>query len=65
MSRELRPHQVVMLDRLRSSLIAGRRRPMVQAPTGSGKTVLAGAIVKGARAKGKRVLFVVPAISLI
>ena len=65
MSRELRPHQVVMLDRLRSSLIAGFRRPMVQAPTGSGKTVLAGAIVKGARAKGKRVLFVVPAISLI
>lgn len=65
MSRELRPHQTIMLDRLRGSLMTGHRRPMVQAPTGAGKTVLAGAIVKGARAKGKRVLFVVPAISLI
>ena len=65
MSRELRPHQVRIIDRLRESLIAGRRRPMLQAPTGFGKTVVAGAIVRGARAKGKRVLFVVPAISLI
>ncbi|GAA0235904.1 Putative DNA repair helicase RadD [Methylorubrum aminovorans] len=65
MSRTLHPHQVKALDGLRSSLMAGFRRPMLQAPTGFGKTVLAGAIVKGARAKGKRVLFVVPAISLI
>ncbi|GJD88206.1 Putative DNA repair helicase RadD [Methylobacterium hispanicum] len=65
MSRDLRPHQVRIIDRLRESLIAGRRRPMLQAPTGFGKTVVAGAIVRGARAKGKRVLFVVPAISLI
>lgn len=65
MSRELRPHQVRIIERLRHSLASGRRRPMVQAPTGAGKTVVAGAIVKGARSKAKRVLFVVPAISLI
>lgn len=65
MSRSLHPHQVKALDSLRSSLMAGFRRPMLQASTGFGKTVLAGAIVKNARAKGKRVLFVVPAIALI
>jgi DNA repair protein RadD len=50
---------------LKRSLGTGHRRPVVQAPTGFGKTVLAGAIVRGALAKGKRIMFVVPAISLI
>lgn len=65
MSRVLRPHQTKAVDGVRSSLMAGFRRPLLQLPTGAGKTVIAGAIVKGARAKGKRVLFVAPAISLI
>lgn len=65
MSRELRPHQARIIERLRQSLSTGHRRPMLQASTGFGKTVVAGAIVKGALAKGKRVLFVVPALSLI
>ena len=38
---------------------------MVQAPTGAGKTVLAASMVTGALAKGNRVLFVVPFLSLI
>ena len=38
---------------------------MVQAPTGAGKTILAAAIADGALAKGKRVLFVVPFLSLV
>lgn len=50
---------------LRQSLARGSRRPMVQAPTGMGKTVLAEHIVAGARAKGNRVCFVVPSLSLI
>lgn len=62
---ELRPHQVKALDLLRSSLGKGNKRPMIQAPTGFGKTILAGAIVRGALAKRKRVIFCVPAISLI
>lgn len=65
MNRELRPHQIKAIDGLRSSLKAGFRRPLLFLPTGAGKTRCAGEIVKGARAKGKRVLFVVPAISLI
>jgi DNA repair protein RadD len=65
MRRELYPHQVMALGLLRESIIRGKRRPMLQAPTGFGKTVLAAAIVDGARAKGKRVLFTVPALSLV
>lgn len=38
---------------------------MLKLATGAGKTVIAAAIVRGAREKGKRVLFVVDAISLI
>ncbi len=63
--KALRPHQTLALSMLRSSLAGGRRRPMLQAPTGFGKTLLSAAITDGARRKGKRVLFVVPALSLI
>jgi superfamily II DNA or RNA helicase len=38
---------------------------MLQMPTGAGKTRLAAEIIRGALAKGKRVVFVVPALSLI
>lgn len=50
---------------LRASLGSGHTRPLLQAPTGAGKTMLAAAIVDGARRKGNRVIFVVPALSLI
>jgi superfamily II DNA or RNA helicase len=63
--RDLWPHQRDALDKLREAVAAGERRIVCQAPTGSGKTVLAAAIVDGALRKGKRVLFTVPAISLV
>lgn len=63
--RELRKHQTDALHLLRQSLGKGNRKVMVQAPTGFGKTVLASHIVAGAIAKGNRVCFVVPALSLI
>lgn len=63
--KELRPHQIKAMGLLRQSLAKGNKRPMVQAPTGMGKTVLAAHIVAGARAKGNRICFVVPAVSLI
>ena len=65
MKKSLRPHQEQAITLLKHSLGTGHRRPVVQAPTGFGKTVLASAIVEGALSKGKRVMFVVPAISLI
>lgn len=65
MLSELRPRQKNALAMLRSSLGGGKRRPMVQAPTGFGKTKVGAAIVEGAQAKKNRVVFTVPAISLI
>lgn len=65
MNRDLYPHQQRAMALLRSSLAGGKRRPMLQAPTGFGKTMLAAAIVDGALSKGKRVIFTVPALSLV
>jgi len=64
-NRVLFPHQQDALQKLREALLCGSRRIMMQAPTGFGKTILGCAIVSGALAKGKRVLFCVPAIELI
>lgn len=63
--RPLRPHQLQAIAGLRLSLGSGHRRVIVQAPTGFGKTLLASHIVSGALAKGNRVMFVVPSLSLI
>ena len=62
---KLRDYQEEAIVKLRVCLGTGKRRPVLQSPTGSGKTVLAAAVVKMAREKGKRVLFCVPALSLI
>lgn len=63
--KELRPHQQRAIDMLRHSLVAGHRRPMLQLATGAGKTVIAATITRQARAKDKRVCFIVDALSLI
>jgi DNA repair protein RadD len=65
MRSELHEHQKLAEAQLRESLRSGHRRPIIQSPTGSGKTVLAAAIVEKALAKGKRVIFTVPKLSLI
>jgi DNA repair protein RadD len=62
---ELRPHQTLALDLLRDAIRSGKKRPVIAMPTGSGKTVLAAAIVNGSRSKGNRVCFVVPFLSLV
>jgi len=62
---DLRDYQRETIAKLRQSLASGKRKPVVQAPTGAGKTIMAAAIVRMAREKGKRVIFCVPAISLI
>jgi len=62
---ELRTDQADALENLRCAVGAGQRRIVMQAPTGFGKTVLAAALVNNARTKKKKVLFTVPALSLI
>jgi superfamily II DNA or RNA helicase len=63
--RELRSDQQNTIDQVWDKFAGGHKRACVQAPTGFGKTVFAGEIARRARAKGKKVLFTVPAISLI
>jgi superfamily II DNA or RNA helicase len=62
---QLRPHQARALDLLRQSLEGGKRRPLIQAPTGFGKTLLAAAIAEGVIRNKRRAIFTVPALSLI
>ena len=61
----LRPLQQSALDALKSSLRAGKRRVVLQAPTGFGKTILGAHIANGALEKSNRIAFVVPMLSLI
>lgn len=63
--RPLRDHQRSAIDLLSSSYLAGHRRTVLELATGAGKTRIAAEIVNRALAKGKRVCFTVPAISLI
>ncbi|MDE2232530.1 MAG: DEAD/DEAH box helicase family protein [Patescibacteria group bacterium] len=62
---ELRDYQVSAIERLRQSMMEGHKRPLLQLPTGGGKSAIAAAIINSALGKGKRVAFVVPALSLI
>jgi superfamily II DNA or RNA helicase len=62
---KLRDYQEAAIANIRSSLRSGKRRPVLQMPTGAGKTATAGAIINMAQEKGNRVIFCVPAISLV
>lgn len=62
---KLRDYQTATISQLRKALAAGYKRPVVQAPTGAGKTVIGAAVIKMAREKGKKVIFAVPALTLI
>jgi primosomal protein N' len=63
--RELRDDQAEALVALRQSVANGNKRIVMAAPTGMGKKLIADALIKSARDKGKRVLFTVPAIALV
>jgi len=63
--KPLWPHQARAIDSLKAALRAGYRRPVLQLPTGAGKTRTAAEIVSMGLAKRSRIVFTVPAISLI
>jgi len=64
-AHELRDYQKDAISALRQSIRGGKLRPVLQMPTGAGKTATAGAIINMAREKGNGVMFCVPAISLV
>lgn len=64
-AHELREYQSAAIQAVRDKLKAGRKRVVLQMPTGSGKTATAAAVINSALGKGGRVIFTVPALSLI
>lgn len=60
---ELRDYQVKAVHDTRRA--ASKGSVILQLPTGAGKTVVAGDMIKRALAKGKKVAFLVPYISLV
>jgi superfamily II DNA or RNA helicase len=65
MTATLRPLQVDLIQNINTAIAEGSRRIVAQAPTGFGKTIVAAAITTTAIAQRKRVIFTVPAISLV
>ena len=62
---ELRDYQSAAFDKARDAIRGGARRILIVAPTGSGKTVLASALMEMTKEKGNRAAFVVDRLSLI
>jgi len=61
----LRPYQSQAVDQVREAFRAGRRRPLLVAPTGSGKTVIFSYVTANAAAKGNRTLVLVHRAELL
>lgn len=55
---QLRDYQIDVLRRIESEIAAGRRRLCLVAPTGSGKTVIAAALIAKAADRREHVLFI-------
>lgn len=63
---ELRPYQLESIDALRQGLRRGHRRQILCAPTGSGKTHIAGRLISDAVAdRGSKCVFVADRIVLV
>lgn len=61
----LRGYQIEAIERVRTAWNQGRRRVVLASPTGSGKTVIAGEMVRRAVANGKRALFLAHRAELV
>ena len=62
---ELRPYQIEGIDKIRYELRLGAKSVILVAPTGSGKTVVSGDVMRSAVEKGSNVLFLAHRIELI
>ena len=56
---QLRPYQEDVISKAREAISRGKRRLIIHAPTGSGKTIMAADIVASALEKNKNVIFLV------
>lgn len=61
----LRGWQEEAVEGLRRGIRSGKRNQILSAPTGSGKTVIASHLIREAREKGRRAVFVCDRINLI
>lgn len=61
----LRPYQAGALDRLRGQFSLGLKRILLVAPTGAGKTTMAGEVISGAASKGNKCIFLAHRTELI
>lgn len=61
----LRDYQENAILKLRQSIAKGKRKPVLVAPTGSGKTHIATAVIQSAVSKGNHVLLLAPRRELI
>lgn len=64
-SAELRPYQHTAIAAIRAAIRAGKRRILLNLPTGAGKTLTAGSMVAGALEKEKTSLFVAHRLELL
>lgn len=62
---DLREYQTAAITKARHAFAGGKRRLLIYGPTGSGKTVIGEALIRGAVAKGKKVAFVANRITLV
>ena len=65
MALELRPYQANSIEALRDGIRAGHKRQIVCAPTGSGKTEIAMALIQEALAKFSKTAFICDRIAIL
>lgn len=61
----LRPYQLDAVEALRAGIRAGKKRQILVAPTGAGKTVIASHLLRQASDKGSYALFLVDRVALV
>lgn len=63
--QELRDYQAEAISKLRERFLLGRKKVVLQLPTGSGKTTIAAEMIRKAITRGRRCLFVADQLELI